>query len=215
MRRVACQLLLAGLAALHLTACSKTKTVQWEEEVPLNTGETIWIKRSMPWALQGGFGNPLMISMLPTREQTIRFTYAGKEYSYVGRANVRWIAISPAKQPVLVARAGDLAWAKQNNYYCVIPYYVQLVPDESGKHWIWPEKIDPWLYQLPANVMASIPMLDENQQARYTAKDRDERDATYRLQSPTAMRIEPLYKEDDCIHKVDVDMSKRPDWTRK
>ena len=33
--------------AVLLVACSKT--VQWEEEVPLNTGEVIWVKRSMPW----------------------------------------------------------------------------------------------------------------------------------------------------------------------
>ena len=34
---------LMGLAVL-LVACSKT--VQWEEEVPLNTGEVIWVKRT-------------------------------------------------------------------------------------------------------------------------------------------------------------------------
>ena len=32
------RILVAMVAALQLTACSKT--VQWEEEVPLNTGET-------------------------------------------------------------------------------------------------------------------------------------------------------------------------------
>jgi hypothetical protein len=32
------------LPLVAITACSKT--VQWEEEVPLNTGETIWVKRS-------------------------------------------------------------------------------------------------------------------------------------------------------------------------
>lgn len=207
------QLLLTGVAALQLTACSKT--VQWEEEVQLNTGETIWIKRSMPWALQGGFGNPLMISMLPTREQTIRFTYAGKEYSYVGRANVRWIAISPAKQPVLVARAADLAWDSQNHFYCVVPHYVQFVPDASGKSWTWPERIEPWLYNLSANVMANIPMLEEKRQPRYTTRDRDQRDATYRIQTPSGAKVDSLFKSEACITKIDVDMSKRPDWTRK
>lgn len=35
--------LLMGIAVLLLSACSKTVT--WEEEVPLNTGEVIWVKR--------------------------------------------------------------------------------------------------------------------------------------------------------------------------
>lgn len=206
-------IIFAGFAMLHLTACSKT--VEWEEEVPLNTGETIWIERSMPWALQSGFGNPFVISMLPTRVQTIRFTYAGKEYSYVGRANVRWIAISPAKQPVLVAPAADFGWYSQNNYSCVVPYYVQLVPDASAKQWTWPEKIESWLYNTPANVMASIPTLDEQRQSRYTVKDRDQRDAVYRLQFPQGGRIDPFYKAGSCITKLEVDMSQRPDWTKK
>ena len=34
-----------GLLALVLSACGRTVT--WEEEVPLNTGETIWIERTM------------------------------------------------------------------------------------------------------------------------------------------------------------------------
>ena len=207
------RIFLAVLAALQLTACSKT--VQWEEEVPLNTGETIWIQRSMPWTLQGGFGNPFDISMLPTREQTIRFNYGGKKYSYQGRANIRWIAISLSKQPVLVAPAADFAWDSENHFYCVVPHYVQLMPDGSGMQWTWPEKVEPWLYNLPANVMASIPTLAEKRLVRYTTKDRDQRDATYRLQVPQGANIDPLYKVNGCITKVDVDMSARPDWTKK
>lgn len=206
------QLLLAGIAALQLTACSKT--VQWEEEVPLNTGETIWIQRSMPWTLQGGFGNPFDISMLPTREQTIRFKYGGKEYSYTGRADITWIAISPLGTPALVAPAASFAWAKQNNYFCVVPYYVQLVPDASRTQWTWPEKIEPWLYNIPANVMVSIPTIEEKRLVRYTSKERDQRDSTYRLQVPEGRRIDPLYKE-DCIKKIDIDTSKRPDWSKQ
>jgi hypothetical protein len=73
--RLSLVVLVFGLSA---TACSRTVT--WEEEVPLNTGETIWIERSMPWKVQGGFGNPFDLAMRPTREQTIRFEYGGKEY---------------------------------------------------------------------------------------------------------------------------------------
>jgi len=188
-----------GVLALVLTACSRTVT--WEEEVPLNTGETIWIERTMPWAMLGGLGNPFDIALRPTYDQTIRFTYAGKQYSYSGHANVRWIAIAPNKQPVLVAKAADFGWAARNHYFCVVPYYVQFSFDESTKSWKWPDRIDVWLYRLPANVMVSIPAPSANQ-GRYTAIDRDRRDSAYRSWTPEGGRIDPQYKEGGCIHKV-------------
>jgi hypothetical protein len=203
----------AGLVALmQLAACSKT--VQWEEEVPLNTGEVIWVHRSMPWVYKGGFGNPFDMSLLPTREQTIRFKYGGAEYSYIGRANVHWVAISPStKQPVLVAPAADFGWYTDNTYYCVVPYYVQLVPDASGKQWTWPEKIETWLYDMPANVMVNFPRLEEMRKERYTVKDRDERDKTIRSESPARSRVDPLYKAGTCISRyVPI---KKPDGSQK
>jgi hypothetical protein len=42
---------IALLVGAHLLLCACSKTMQWEEEVSLNTGETIWIERTMPWAL--------------------------------------------------------------------------------------------------------------------------------------------------------------------
>jgi hypothetical protein len=208
------QILLALVAATQITACSKT--VQWEEEVPLNTGETIWVKRSMPWVFKGGYGNPFDMSMSPTGEQTIRFKYAGTEYSFTGRAHVLWIAISPARQPVLVAPAADYGWASENSYTCVIPYYVQLVPDTTGKRWTWPKKIEPWLYELPANVMASIPQLSEKGQERYTTQDRNQRDATYRLQSCGGRQISPLYEASSgCISNYKPSFSPNLNWNEK
>lgn len=189
-----------ALVLLVLAGC--TRTVTWEEEVPLNTGETIWIERSMPWKPLGGFGNPFDIAMRPTREQTIRFTYHGHQYLYVGRADVTWIAISPiTRNPVLVARASNYAWDNENQFYCVVPHYVQLVPDANGQHWTWPLRIEPWLYGLPANVMASIPSLNEKRQKRYTRMDRDQRDAPYLFRVSVAARIDPQYKEHACVVK--------------
>lgn len=49
-----------------LSACSKT--VQWEEEVPLNTGETIWVKRTVVYSAQGGAGNPLDMAYRPKKD---------------------------------------------------------------------------------------------------------------------------------------------------
>ena len=200
-----------GLLALILSACSRTVT--WEEEVPLNTGETIWIEREMRWAMLGGFGNPFDIALRPTREQVIRFKYGGRHFTYAGRAHVHWVAISPSKVPVLVAPAGDFGWYSKHNYYCVVPYYVELIPDASGSQWTWPEKIEPWLYNLPANVMTSLPVPGEGRR-RFTSADRDQRDYVYRLQVPEGARIDPSYKVDGCLTRME-DFVKRQNNRRE
>ena len=188
--------------AMTISACSKT--VQWEEEVPLNTGETIWVKRSMPWVYKGGFANPFDMAMRPTGEQTISFKYDGKDYSFTGRVLVSWIAISPDRNPVLVAIPGAYGWNYQyeSAYHCVTPYYVQFIPDKTSGKWTWPEKIEPWLYNLPANLMVNMPQLDEGREVRYATSDRNLRDNTYRLQSPYGSQIDPLYDANgDCPKK--------------
>lgn len=195
------------LPLVALSACSKT--VQWEEEVPLNTGETIWVQRSMPWVYKGGMGNPFDMAMRATGEQTIRFTYGGKEYSFTGIPKVLWIAIAPTGIPVLVADPRFSGWnyLYESAYYCVVPYYVQFVPDATGKKWTWPEKIEPWLYNVPANLMVVIPQLSEKRKERYTEKDRDERDASYRRETPSNRRIDPTHDaKSRCPQKYDPSM---------
>jgi hypothetical protein len=193
--------LFIGAAALccsiALVGCERT--VEWQEEVPLNTGEVIWIKRRVDFELRGGFSNPFDIGLRPSRVQEIRFEYSGQQYAYRGRANVILLAVSPAKLPTLVAPAADFAWDEENRYFCVIPFYVQLVSDSSGSTWNWPPKPEAWLYGMPANVMQSIPKLDEHRKARYGAMDRSQRDETYRLQFPPGARIDPTYSTNNCV----------------
>lgn len=102
-KRMTLGIVLAALPAL--AACSKT--VQWEEEVPLNTGEVIWVKRTVVYTKQGGAGNPLDVAYRPENNETIEFAWGGKKYSYEGDARIILLAISPQKKPVLVARAAD------------------------------------------------------------------------------------------------------------
>lgn len=191
----ACRISLIAMAAVQLAACSKT--VRWEEEVPLNTGETIWVNRKIEYKLSSGFANPFSLGMFPTREQELQFSYAGKAYSYKGRANLILLAISPSKQPNLIAPAADFNWANEweHKYSCVVPFYVQLVPDATGGNWSWPAKPEPWLHGMPANLMRTHPNTEERRKERYTASDRNQRDATYRIQFPPGAAIDPTYKE--------------------
>lgn len=209
-------LALAPIALLMLVLTGCSRTVEWEEEVPLNTGETIWVKRSMPWVYKGGMGNPFDMDMRATFNQTIAFKYAGKDYSYTGNNQVLWIAISPHRVPVLVADPTFNGWNYQyeSAYYCVVPYYVQFNPDLSGTKWTWPERIEPWLYNLPANLMVVIPALKEKRQEKYKIAERDERDSRYRTETPSHTRIDPLYKPNaGCPEKQSPPMN--PEWTKK
>ena len=200
---------LISALALLVGSCAfsiRDRTVSWEEEVPLNTGETIWVKRSMPWVYKGGFGNPFDMDMRPTGEHTFQFTYGGVQYSFTGRVAVEWIAISPTRHPVLVGIPGSYGWNYQYGsvYYCVVPYYVQFNPDASGTKWTWPEKIDPWLFNLPPNLMANIPRLKETRSAKYTNGERNIRDKTHRTQLNYARQIDPVYDASgDCPKKSD------------
>ena len=68
---------------LLLSACSQTvKTVQWEEEVPLNTGETIWVKRLDTFVKGPEPGNPLKRTWGLEKRDYV-FAWQGQKYAYV------------------------------------------------------------------------------------------------------------------------------------
>jgi hypothetical protein len=192
------RIVLVAVIALQLTACSKT--VQWEEEVPLNTGETIWVTREVTYRLKGGGGNPLDMAYRPDRTEEIAFEWKGKKYRYVGDAGLMLLAISPlTQQPVLVADAAFKSWDWRHDYRCTTPYYVQLSPSADGKDWSWPPSIDPWLFDLPSNLMIHREKMEKTK-ARYTVSDRVALDRTIAIQSPRLARIDPSYKFDQCFN---------------
>lgn len=190
------QILLAVLAATQLTACSKT--VQWEEEVPLNTGETIWVKKTLNYTIKGGAGNPLDLAYRPDWVEKLTFTWGGEKYVYEGDARIILLAISPQKVPVLVARADDTRWHHAHNYKCTTPFYVQFVPDASGRDWIWPPAIEPWLFGLSHNLLRTREA-PEKMKTRYTAQERNEEDAWGSVQDPSQAHIDPNYTAETCF----------------
>ncbi len=184
------QFLLLIIGALQLGACSKT--VRWAEEVPLNTGETIWVNREVVYSLQGESGNPMNIGYGQNKIETLSFEWGGKKYVYKGDADLMVLAISPKKQPVLVAPAANKRWDWNHNYYCATPHYVQFVPDASGREWTWPTEIEPWLYDQPRNLMGQR-RKPEEMLKRYTAQQRDQEDAISRIQDPTSAKVDPKF----------------------
>lgn len=187
-------LMLAAAAALLLAGCSKT--VQWEEEVPLNTGETIWVKRTVKYTYQGGAGNPLDMAYRPERGGYVtEFTWRGKPYRFDLDAGVVLIAISPQGYPVLVGE-GDY-WNLIGKYQCTTPLYVQFVPDATGRNWTWPPNIEPWLYNLETNRLFAIPTPDQPKQ-RYTVEERKAANAPGLVGSRSRQKISPAYTGDLC-----------------
>ena len=187
-----------ALCTLQLAACSKT--VHWEEEVPLNTGETIWVKRTVEYSLKGAGGNPFDIGYRQDKTETLTFQWGGKNYVYKGDAALMLLAISPQRQPVLVAPAADKGWDLNHHYYCTTPHYVQFVPDATGREWTWPPKIEPWLYGIPHNLMRQRSKPGE-MKMRYTAEQRNAQDEIGSQQGPSRAKIDPNHVEDGCIRK--------------
>lgn len=191
------RLLLAGIAALQLTACSKT--VQWEEEVPLNSGETIVVKRSGTYTYRCEFAHGTGCGYGPGWRSTIAFTYKGKSYTHTDDAGLVLLAIAPDGTPNLVADAR--VWGNQHEYPCVTPYYVQFRPNDTIKNnWTWPQKIDPWLYNQPTNLIFGIAPLESNGK-KYTAADRTQKNASLLAAGAHYWRIDSAFKPENCVRR--------------
>ncbi len=172
------------------------KTVQWEEEVPLNSGEIIWVKRTVEYTLQGGGGNPLDVAYRPNMPEKLQFTWRGKQYSYGGDAAIMLVAISPStNQPVLVAPKGINNWIRARDFPCVKPFYEQFVVNESK--WQLLPKLELWTLDLPRNLMAHRYKVNEVSE-RYSAVNRQQSDSIMTIQSPHMARIDPDYQPEIC-----------------
>lgn len=185
-----------ALGVLNFAAC--TRTVHWNEEVLLNTGETIWISKEVRYSIKGQPGNPADLGYLPDSLETTSFKYGGRSYTYTGDAGIMVLAISPKAVPVLLAHPGDGGWHEQNDYpICAKPYYVQLVPDSTGQHWAWPSQIEPWTYDLPANLMRQRDH-PSRVEPRYTMADKAQQRYMKDPQLLDSQKINPLNINRNC-----------------
>ena len=107
------------------------------------------------------------------------------------------LAIAPTDVPVLVGRADAGAWDATHGYKCTIHFYVQFVPDGSGRKWSWPDRIELWLYGLPINLAAQIPK-PGSKIVRYTTQQKALQPYLADPQLQSAHRIDPGYTGDLC-----------------
>ena len=191
------QVLFAVIVGPQMTACDKAKTVTWEEEVSLNTGETIVVRRSGTYTFKSEPGNPLKFDYLPDWRSTIEFNYKGKRYTHTDVVTLLLLAIRPDGIPVLLADPRRNDWHWKNKYFCVTPYYVQFNPDSTGAKWSWPEKIDSWLYQLPTNLVFGLPPISSNGK-RYLPIDQKKNNVAITESNREFERIDSTYSSNKC-----------------
>ena len=192
------QILTLFIAVIYITGC--TRTVQWEEEVPLNTGETIVVKRSGTYSYRSEAGNPLNYAHRPDRRSTIEFTYRGKPYMHSGDASLMALAIAPSGIPNLVASAADTGWQWNHDYLCAMPSYVQFRPNPSGLEWSWPDQIEPWLYRTPTNLMFGLPELKDDGK-KFTSENRAIENAPLLSAGKHFREVDPTFQHQTCKRK--------------
>lgn len=179
---------------LPLSGC--TKVISWQEEVALNTGDILVVQRQATYVRAGAPGNPLDIGWSLERGGEIQFTWKERRYVFKEHNVPLVLAISPRGTPVLVINAAAGSWDARHKLGCRTPHYVQFVPDASGANWTWPDKVEPWLHGMRANLLRDIPA-PNNARALYGPQD--VRQINERLRVPEYERlIDPNYTSDSC-----------------
>lgn len=150
------KILLTAGAALQITACSKT--VEWEEEVPLNTGETIWVKRIDTFVKGPEPGNPLKRTW-GLEKRNYAFAWQGQGYAYEVKTKTGGpflIHVFPADKTMAIV---DSAWP-----YC--QGYGELRWINSN--WQLQQNVSPELVGEPRNLMDYYSATDGDIPARVT-----------------------------------------------
>lgn len=174
---------------------TRDRTVNWEEEITLNTGETLIVKRQGEYryvVFNAGHGETLYHR--PKENPKLAFSHKGKSYSFSGEAELILIAVGPNGVPTLVADARE--WRRHTKYPCVTPDYVQFKPNADGKTWVWPNQIEPWLYNLPSNLILGLVDLKDDE--RRLKPDEYKKENKAGLVSPRYSRVDPSIKPENC-----------------
>lgn len=189
-------LILMTLVALLYIAL-RPREVVWSEEVPLNTGQTIWVERSVVYSLKGDAGNPMDFDFRPSWNESISFEWRGRIYKYYGDADLMVLAISPEEIPVLIAPADHKDWGWHHGFRCTTPFYVQLIPEPRGRGWRWQPKLAQWAVGLPRNLMGRKRSMGE-MPGRYTVADKQREDRTGALATRGTAIIDSDYSSHNC-----------------
>lgn len=122
----------------------RAKTVEWDEEVPLNTGETIWVHRADVYKSGSEPGNPFKSAWWP-KNRRYNFSWRGQKHffetpSFGGSPLLLYVY--PSEQVIaLVAYSKD----------CQKPGYAEF--RWKNGEWAIQQNLNPTLIGLPRNLM--------------------------------------------------------------
>lgn len=120
------------------------KTVEWNEEVPLNTGEIIWVHRVDIFKRGSQPGNPFKSGWWPNKRKYI-FSWQGREYFYETTSfygSPLLLYVYPSDQIVAL-----IAYSKK----CQKPGYAEF--RWINGEWVVQQNLNPLLIGLPRNLM--------------------------------------------------------------
>ena len=143
------------LSAILLTACSKT--VQWEEEVPLNTGEVIWVKRTDTYVKGSEPGNPLKMTW-GLEKRFYKFLWQKQTYEYE--------VVVKAGGPILIHAFEDRVIAIIDSAWPQCSGYGEYRWVDG--HWVLQKNVSAEIVGRPRNLMAHYSAIDGDIPMRVT-----------------------------------------------
>jgi hypothetical protein len=164
--------LLPGAMALAvcLVLAGCTNEVIWEEEVRLNTGDTVTVRRTAVFERSGAPGNPFEMGWGVRGVPVIHFVWRGKTYAFHEHGRPFVLAISPQNIPTIVINPAIGRWDAKHPLPCFKPYYVQFSAGTDGNTWTWQRGIEPWLHHAPINLLQDLPKPDRRK-SKYTSDE--------------------------------------------
>jgi hypothetical protein len=157
---------MALAAAFMLGACgdADAKTVSWEEETRLNSGEVVWVKRTDSFSRRAEPGNPLASGWWPEARR-YEFTWRGRQYAYETNPKESLGAI------VLAVRGQQLILLDRSRA-CRTPGFAEFVFD--GSRWQLQKSVGSDMLGQARNLMYSNANIQDGQ--RLSADDKLARD---------------------------------------
>jgi hypothetical protein len=139
----------ASTPSLLLSACGQSeKIVRWDEEVLLNTGETIWVKRADIFVKGAEPGNPLQRTWKLDR-RAYEFTWQGQKYIYTTE-----VKLSPGALLIYVHDASKTISIVDFNRECIKPGYGEF--RWVNGNWQLQQNVAPALIGQVRNLMGSF-----------------------------------------------------------
>ena len=113
-----------GIAFASLILLNSGIPIFWHEEIPLNTGESLWALRSGKRSFRSAQGNGLDFGLYEEAPKSLKFEYRGAQYKYSGDSEALLLSIDAQGRPFIVASPSFSVVGDRIIDPCAQPFYV-------------------------------------------------------------------------------------------